>query len=82
MYGTEKDNIFKAHLKPCDEDISMFSEKDKYSCIIEFCEGENNRSFHLKNSIICLHAWKYHFNDSCYEAQWPDWTDLNYSFER
>lgn len=61
---------------PCTEDISDFEDKGKYACIIRHCPGENNKSFMMKNLFICLHAWKYIYNDISYEAPWPVWASL------
>lgn len=60
----------------CNEDISEFDDSVKYSCIINHCKGTMNRSFEIKDSFICLHAWKYTFNGITYEAPWPEWAAL------
>lgn len=60
----------------CDEEISEFDDFVKYSCIIKNCKGIMNRSFEIKDSFICLHAWKYTFNEITYEAPWPEWAVL------
>lgn len=39
--------------KACNEDISGFDDKEKYSCIIRHCKGANNRTFQLKDEFIC-----------------------------
>ncbi|KAI4291468.1 hypothetical protein PAPHI01_0742 [Pancytospora philotis] len=66
-----------ASYAPCAADISAYEDRDKYDCIVRHCSGENNRSFWLKDSFICLHAWKYLYNDKTYEAPWPAWASLD-----
>lgn len=61
---------------PCNESIEEYEDKAKYNFIINSCPGRNNRSFKIKDSHICLHAWKYSFNDILYEAKWPSWAYL------
>lgn len=60
----------------CDEDVSNFDEKEKFECIIKHCKGVSNRSFKVKDSFICLHAWKYRFNEDVYEAKLPGWATI------
>lgn len=60
----------------CNTDISGFEEKEKYEFVIRQCEAEKSRTFKVKDSFICLHAWKYEFNGIIYEAKWPEWTKL------
>lgn len=76
LYGDGKDPLSDDSYESCDEDISEYDDQIKYKCIVDHCKGENNRSFHFKNSFICLHAWKYEFNGNVYEAEWPIWTNL------
>lgn len=57
----------------CNEEISSYGDREKFECIIRHCKGINNRSFRIKDSFICLHAWKYKFNGSVYEAKLPEW---------
>lgn len=52
-------------------------EPDKYACIVKHCKGENNRSFDIRKTHICLHAWKYTYDSTIYEAKWPKWADLD-----
>lgn len=54
---------------------------EKHNCIIRNCKGTANRSFEIRNSFVCLHAWKYEFNGVLYEAPWPKWADLDISKE-
>ncbi|KAI5168566.1 hypothetical protein PAEPH01_0239 [Pancytospora epiphaga] len=81
LYG-EKETMLESTdpclYEPCREDPNNFLEKEKYECIIKHCTGENNRSFHVVNSFICLHAWKYKYNNTVYEAEWPEWANLDY----
>ncbi|OQS55862.1 RIB2 [Ecytonucleospora hepatopenaei] len=37
------------------------------------CKGKNNRTFAIKESHICLHAWKYTFDGNTFIAPLPDW---------
>ena len=52
----------------CTETVDNIN--DKY--IIEHCKGTNNRSFEISKSYICLHAWKYTFNEITYEPSWAN----------
>lgn len=61
----------------CAEDISQYEDREKYECIVRHCRGENNRSFQVMNSFICLHAWKYVYNGETYRSEWPSWAVLN-----
>ncbi|KAI5148226.1 tRNA pseudouridine32 synthase [Enteropsectra breve] len=58
--------------KRCNEKINE-NELPNRKFIIDNCKGENNRTYLLKNSFICLHAWKYTFNGKEYCAKWPEW---------
>jgi RluA family pseudouridine synthase len=77
LYGEGDEAVQVATDCRCDEDISSFEDQEKYKFIISHCKGENNRSFQIKESYICLHAWKYTFNNKMYEAKWPEWTRLD-----
>ena len=57
----------------CSEDITNFEDSEKYKTIIKYCKGINNRAFVIKDSCICLHAWKYTFQGITYESQLPLW---------
>lgn len=74
LYGNNSSNIeFNECIEgSCNEIVDEL--KDKY--IINHCKGTNNRSFEISKSFICLHAWKYTFNDITYEATWPSWATL------
>lgn len=61
----------------CTEDISQYGDREKYECVVKHCRGENNRSFHMMNAFICLHAWKYTYNGKTYESAWPSWAVLD-----
>lgn len=76
LYGPKQDDVPAVTFPACNTDISEYEDKTKYGCIVKHCEGENNRTFSLMNSFICLHAWKYEFNGKIYEAEWPSWTEL------
>ncbi|KAK6089824.1 hypothetical protein P3W45_001172 [Vairimorpha bombi] len=75
IYGDAKQSepIF---IKNCQYKWNEETDKIKMECVLKYCRGENNRSFELRNKYICLHAWKYKFNDTWYEAKWPEWTNL------
>lgn len=81
LYGNNEE-VFEYESKAnelakCSEDISNINEdREKYECIIKYCKGENNRSFYIKDSFICLHAWKYTYNGKTYEADWPEWVSF------
>lgn len=60
----------------CSADISGFEDRRKYECIVKHCRGENNRSFNTRNLHICLHAWKYTYNNTEYVAELPGWCAL------
>lgn len=76
LYGEGESKAFDENSGECDESIEAFPETPKYECIVKHCKGINNRSFKIKDSFICLHAWKYRFNNIQYEAPWPSWTLL------
>ncbi len=65
-----------SNINGCNTSIEDFEDKKKYQFIIKSCKGENNRSFKIKDSYICLHAWKYTYNGVEYEAPLPDWAYL------
>jgi len=58
----------------CDEEYIEGDER--HNCIIRNCKGTMNRTFEICDSFICLHAWKYTFNGTTYEAPWPEWASL------
>jgi RluA family pseudouridine synthase len=65
----------------CEADISMFEDKRKYGCVIRHCRGRNNRAFNIRDSYICLHAWKYTYNGIEYVADLPGWCSLEQDIE-
>lgn len=74
MYGGFQESApVELPIDECNEDISQFDDKDKYEFIKNNCKGKCNRSFELKSSYICLHAIKYKFQDTEYEAKAPSW---------
>jgi len=77
LYGDGKaPEIFSDSACGCHENIDNFEDKEKYRCILRHCRGVNNRTFQIKNAFICLHAWKYVFNDIEYVAKLPEWAFL------
>ncbi|KAM0681716.1 DRAP deaminase [Glugoides intestinalis] len=76
LYGEGESTGFYDQDGECNESLETFTETAKYECIINNCKGINNRSFKIKDSFICLHAWKYKFNKVTYEAPWPAWAHL------
>lgn len=77
IYGKDTEIVNEAEFtKNCQLKWEEETDKIKMSCVLKHCRGENNRSFDIKNKFICLHAWKYKFNDQWYEAEWPVWTNL------
>lgn len=74
LYGGCEE-IFENECQPCvcNEDISMYEDSEKYKVIIKHCKGIANRAFYIKDSYICLHAWKYTFLGITYESSLPVW---------
>lgn len=76
LYGDGKvPGIIEEDCYRCDEKYDENNCKEKL--IITNCKGECNRTFQMMNQFICLHAWKYIFNDKVYEAKWPFWAKLD-----
>lgn len=69
IYGESKRENF-VFVKNCN--VKNDGDK-KINCILKHCKGENNRSFLSQENFICLHAWKYKFNEKWYEAKLPEW---------
>ncbi|TBU19711.1 putative pseudouridine synthase [Ordospora colligata] len=75
IYGSGELPI-SLHSSECNANIDQFEDKKKYECIIKNCKGKNNRSFITRDHHICLHAWKYIYNNTEYVAEIPEWCDL------
>ena len=74
LYGGCESEHEKSIVFPeCNEDLTDCEDINKYKLIIKHCKGMNNRSFHIKDSFICLHAWKYTFRGVTYESSLPSW---------
>lgn len=75
IYG-DGSPIFNQKTNGCNVDISEFEDKEKYEYIKNNCKGENSRSFKIKDYHICLHSWKYKYNNKEYVAELPTWCEL------
>lgn len=82
--GKEVEVEFKNECKTNIEDVlrtenleDTIENRQKYEFVIRNCSGKNNRTFAIKDSFICLHAWKYTFNNETYEAKLPEWANLD-----
>lgn len=67
----------KEYISNCTEKWDKEEEKNKMNCVLKYCKGENNRSFDVQKKFICLHAWKYKFNEIWYESRLPEWTNID-----
>lgn len=76
IYGEKEVPKLPQYNKNCNADISKFEDRKKYECIVKYCKGENNRAFNTKDYHICLHAWKYIYNNREYVTKWPEWCRL------
>ncbi|ORD96949.1 YA32 [Hepatospora eriocheir] len=73
IYGKEKSPMTYKTREYCDVNTDNYENKEAYEFMLNNCYGENNRTFLLKDKFICLHAWKYTFNEKVYEASLPEW---------
>lgn len=71
--GCENINNNQIELPGCYENVENHQNAEKYKVVVKYCKGMNNRSFQIKDSHICLHAWKYTFRDVTYESPLPSW---------
>ncbi|KCZ74902.1 hypothetical protein H311_04128, partial [Anncaliia algerae PRA109] len=62
----------KSTFIPCDEN-KRNAENDLEAFALENCIGLNKRVYEYENDYICLHAYKYYFNNKWYEANLPKW---------
>lgn len=60
----------------CTASIDKFEDRERYECVVRHCRGRSNRSFAIKDLHICLHAWRYIYNNTEYTADLPEWTRL------
>jgi RluA family pseudouridine synthase len=76
MYGEGEAPCFESS-GVCGADIGMFKDRRKYECVVRHCKGRASRAFNIKDSYICLHAWKYTYNGTEYVAPLPKWCSLS-----
>ncbi|KAL6121509.1 hypothetical protein NUSPORA_01560 [Nucleospora cyclopteri] len=72
LYGEGKDAEYELHYD-CDAKCDEDDEKTKF--IVENCTGKFNRSMAISNLHICLHAWKYQYDNKEFVAKWPEWAE-------
>lgn len=75
LYGQESSAAASEQPEPCAGAVCS-TDDERYRCVIRNCRGTGSRSFEVRGSYICLHAWKYTFNGTTYEAPWPAWAVL------
>ena len=75
LYGTAEEPTIE-HKYDCDADISEFKNKEIYEFVVRNCTGSHNKTFVQKDMFICLHAWKYIYNNKTFVAELPEWTKL------
>lgn len=63
----------------CSEPSTDYSERELFA--LKNCQQIATRAFRNINAFICLHAFRYEFNEKTYVADPPSWaTDFNYKF--
>ncbi|RVD92014.1 pseudouridylate synthase [Tubulinosema ratisbonensis] len=63
---------FKSVFLKCKSDpLNFTKENERFA--VQNCVGINQRVLNYKEDYICLHAYKYFFNNKWYTADLPDW---------